>query len=330
MAEVPVIDITPFRTGTKEEKLALATEVDKVCREIGFMSIIGHGIDTSVIDNCWREIAGIFDLRLDEKLTFSSNGNSNRGYIALGGEALAYTLDDHDAPPDMFEAFNIGHPTRCTDAFTPTPTEKRFFEPNIWTSRPEVEAALRAYYGELEKLGLDLMCIFALALGLDEFYFDRFLDRHLTTMRMLNYPEPKVPPLEGQLRIGEHSDYGSLTILRAEPGKGGLEVHARDGSWVPVMPRADAFIINLGDLMAFWTNDRWVSTLHRVVVPPEEAWAGSRRQSIAFFHHPNADALISPVPTCVDPSRTVAPVTSGDWLIMKLSKQTVTEERATA
>ncbi len=129
-------------------------------------------------------------------------------------------------------------------------------------------------------------------------------------------------PLPGQLRAGAHSDYGSLTILLPEAAPGGLEILAPDGAWRPVPAIPGAFIVNIGDLMARWTNDRWVSTVHRVVNPPADALGSVRRQSLAFFHQPNYDALIECIPGCAGPGRPVrhAPITSGNHRLMKVTK----------
>jgi isopenicillin N synthase-like dioxygenase len=146
-------------------------------------------------------------------------------------------------------------------------------------------------------------------------------------MRALNYPHlTKASP--GQLRAGAHSDYGSLTILLTEPALGGLEICTPDKNWreVPVVP--GAFIVNIGDLMARWTNDRWVSTLHRVVNPTVHEDASTRRQSIAFFHQPNWDAEIVCIPTCLAPGEKpkYAPVTSGAHLMEKFRRAVIRSE----
>ena len=145
-------------------------------------------------------------------------------------------------------------------------------------------------------------------------------------MRLNHYAEATRPPLPGQLRAGAHSDYGSLTILLATASAGGLQVRGGDGAWCDVEPVPGTFIVNLGDLMAQWTNDRWVSTLHRVVNPPPDRRAGSRRASIAFFHQPNHDALIECLPTCRRPDEAprYAPTTSGAHLLAKTAKETGT------
>ena len=194
------------------------------------------------------------------------------------------------------------------------------YAPTIWPGEPAgfVEA-WQAYYRAMEGLAARIMQVFAVALDLDEDFFAPFIDQPISALRALNYPEPKAPPLPGQLRAGAHSDYGSLTILLPESAPGGLEVLAPDGNWRPVPPVPGAFIINIGDLMARWTNDRWVSTLHRVANPPPDAEGSVRRQSLAFFHQPNWQAEIACLPGCLGAGRAAryAPVRSGPYLMSK-------------
>ena len=145
-----------------------------------------------------------------------------------------------------------------------------------------------------------------MALKLPEDYFAGVIDRPVSALRALNYPHPTVPPQPGQLRAGAHTDYGSLTILLPEAKSGGLEIYTPEREWRPVPPVPGAFIINIGDLMALWTNDRWVSTLHRVVNPSPDAMGSTRRQSFAFFHQPNWDAEISCLESCLAPGEITA------------------------
>ncbi|MFY0534017.1 2OG-Fe(II) oxygenase family protein [Nannocystis pusilla] len=113
-------------------------------------------------------------------------------------------------------------------------------------------------------------------------------------MRALNYPHQSTPAQPGQLRAGAHTDYGSLTLLSMTDAPGGLEVQRDDGTWAAVRVPTDAFVMNVGDLMAQWTNDRWRSTMHRVINPPPDANGDTRRQSLVFFHQPNYDAEVIP------------------------------------
>ena len=321
---VPVVDIAPYFSGDDVQKAAVAQAVDRACRRIGFLIVAGHGVPRAVIDDATAATWAFFDLGDAEKRQWMSpKGDFRRGYLPVGGNALAYTLD-RESPPDLIEAFTFG---RFDLPETPYFTAHRetWFEPNIWPTRPpEFQKRLCAYYTAMERLAETLMRIFALALDLPEDVFADKIDRHITAMRLNHYAEASRPPLPGQLRAGAHTDYGSLTILLATAAAGGLQVRGSNGAWCDVAPAPDTFIVNLGDLMAQWTNDRWVSTLHRVVNPPAERRAGSRRASIAFFHQPNYDALIECLPTCRRPDHPprYAPTTSGAHLLAKTAKET--------
>jgi isopenicillin N synthase-like dioxygenase len=204
------------------------------------------------------------------------------------------------------------------------------YAPTIWPARPDgfVEA-WRAYYAAMEDLAARIMRVFAVALNLPDDYFAGFIDAPVSALRALNYPEQLVSPKPGQLRAGAHTDYGSLTILLPQEGSKGLEIAARDGSWIAVPPIPRAFVINLGDLMQRWTNDRWVSTLHRVVNPSPDDGGMARRQSLAFFHQPNWSAEIKCLEACLAPGETpkYEPVLSGPYLMGKF-RATVTPTAA--
>lgn len=314
---VPVIDISPYRTGDAAACAALARTVDLTCREIGFMVIDGHGIDPALIEAVEAVSREFFDLPLEEKLRIVRPApDVTRGYMPFKGEVLVRSRGG-DAPGDLNESLMIG-PIDIdeTDYFT-SPAAGRHFAPNLWPERP---AALRslyeAYFRAMEGLAVDLMRLFALALALPERHFDTSIDRHISRLRVRNYPAPEVPPEPGQLRAGAHSDYGSLTILKTEDRPGGLQVQGSSGEWADVPHVPGCFVVNIGDMMARWTNDRWVSTLHRVVNPPPDRLAASRRQSLVFFHNPNYDAVVECLPGCADAANPAkyAPTTSGGHL----------------
>ena len=180
---------------------------------------------------------------------------------------------------------------------------------------------VRAYYAALEGLNCRLLRIFAAALGVDADYLLARFARHASVLRAINYPEQDPPPAPGQLRCGAHSDFGTHTLLQIDDAPGGLQARARDGGWIDVSPPPGSFTVNIGDLMMVWTNDRWLSNLHRVVNPPAAA-GGTRRQSIAFFVQPDYDARIECIPTCLAPGETPrhAPVTAWQHRHAKLSK----------
>jgi isopenicillin N synthase-like dioxygenase len=174
-------------------------------------------------------------------------------------------------------------------------------------------------------LVVSLMRLAALALDVDEGFFDDKVDRSIGTMRLNYYPAQAAPPEPGQLRASAHTDYGGFTILSGEDVPGGLQVRTRDERWVDVPTSPTTFVVNIGDLLMRWTNDRWLSNLHRVVNPPASGAAGAARLSIAFFNHPNYDALIECLPS--QGAARHAPVRSGEYRDVKYAKTGFTAAR---
>ena len=320
---IPIIDIAPFLAGDSGAKHRVAAEVARACESIGFLMVGGHGVGHGLIDDTLAAAWAFFDLPQAEKRKWiSASGDGRRGYLPVGGNTLAHTLG-RESPPDLIEAFTFGRFDLPLEPYY-TDHEDSWFEPNIWPERPPgLRDQLCAYYRAMERLAGDLMRVFAAALELPEGFFDDKIDRHITAMRLNHYARAERSPLPGQLRAGPHTDYGSLTILYPTSNPGGLQVHI-EGTWHDVHPEPHCFVINLGDLMAQWTNDRWVSTLHRVVNPPPDRYSDSRRASIAFFHQPNHDARIECLATCQGPGNPpkYEPTTSGEHLVMKTSKET--------
>jgi isopenicillin N synthase-like dioxygenase len=293
MPYVPIIDISagPDVVGAK---------LDEVCRTVGFFQITGHGIDDDVAEQAWTAATEFFDLPLDDKLSVARPvPDYPYGYIPLAGESLSQSMTD-TAPPDLKEVFNMGPVTAPTHEFT-DPDEASVYVPNLWpAAMPELQAAWTAYYDAMRELGNRLMSLFARGLGLPPGFFTSKLDQCPNALRAINYPARDVAPLPGQQRAGAHTDYGTLTILRQDT-VGGLEVLDLNDSWVGVESVPGAFVINIGDLMARWTNDRWHSTLHRVVDPADPSASRARRQSMPYFQNANWSAEISCLPTCLAP-----------------------------
>ena len=159
---------------------------------------------------------------------------------------------------------------------------------------------MKACFLALEDLSRRLARCLALALGLPAEWFADKLDRHASQLRLLHYPAPTGELEPGQLRCGVHTDLGMMTILRNESAAGGLQLRPRGSDWIDAPAIDDTFVVNIGDLLMRWTNDRWVSTPHRVAVPAAEARSRSRRLSIGYFTRPNYDAPIECIGTCTD------------------------------
>lgn len=318
MTDVPLIDLGSARAGGLAERRRAATAIDEACREIGFFAITGHGVAEGLVEDLRRRGHAFFELPEAEKLRARHPVEGmNRGYHPAGRETLA-AANDGAAPPDLKEYFHIGPVDVGDDAYYTSALGRRHFEPNVWPVAPAgFEEAATAYYRTMGALVTSLMRLAALALGVDEGFFDDKVDRAIGTMRLNYYPAPVASPVPGQLRSSAHTDYGGFTILSGEDVPGGLQVRTRAGRWIDVATSPTTFVVNIGDLLMRWTNDRWLSNMHRVVNPPADGPARARL-SIAFFSHPNYDALIECLPT-QGPARH-APVRSGHYRDTKYAK----------
>jgi isopenicillin N synthase-like dioxygenase len=311
---VPVIDL---------EAPDAVERIDDACRSIGFLSVVGHGIERQTIEHMLQETAEFFALPLDEKLALRpARPDVDRGYAAKGSEGLAYSLGVDGSPADLFEAFNMG-PDLWPEGDPIYEAERdRIFAPNLWPARPGgFRSAVVAYFEAVRGLAHRLTGLFALALGLDPDFFEDKTDHSTDTMRINHYErrDGEPDPLPGQVRMGAHTDYGIVTVLYADAVPG-LQIVGPDGEWQDVLPTEGAFLVNLGDLLAEWTNDRWRSTLHRVVPPDPRSADAARRRSVAFFHDGNYDALVGCLPTCCSAENPpkYAPILAGDHLMAKL------------
>jgi isopenicillin N synthase-like dioxygenase len=329
--DVPIIDIAPFRRGDPAERRELARAIGEAVNDIGFLVITGHGVDPALIERTQAVSHAFFDLPLAEKrLVLKPAPDVTRGYTPIETESVGRS-QGLDLPGDLNESLMVGPVDAGDGPYFTGPSAGRHFHPNLWPDHPpELRPVYETYFRAMGALAEDLMAMFALALDLPESFFADKIDRHISRLRVRNYPAPLVPPLPGQLRAGAHSDYGSLTILRTEDKPGGLQVLNRAGVWVDVPIVPDSFIVNIGELMARWTNDRWLATLHRVVNPPMEQAALSRRLSLVFFHNPNYDAEVAALPGTVAEGHAAKyqPTTSGGHLRSQFVRTHVEETAA--
>lgn len=323
-ASLPVIDLAML-AGTAGERATLARTLDQACRDIGFIVVRNHGVPPEILRRAFAAGFAFFDAPEEVKRSAAPPDGRVRGYTPMRRQQLAASLQK-DTPPDLFERFRMGPFDFPDDAYHAARAQG-WFAPNVWpTGVPGLRPALQDYYRAMETLAVDLMRLFAAALGLPGDAFTGHIDRHISSLCINHYPALTAAPLAGQLRAGEHTDYGSLTIVAPSDAPGRLQVLTRDGGWVEVDPPPGHFVVNIGDLMAQWTNDRWVSTLHRVGLPADDAGARARRLSLVFFHQPNDDALVECIPTCLADGAAPrhAPVTSGAHLRLKIGRHFTT------
>lgn len=310
---IPVIDLSRFLSGDADGRRAVARETDRMCREIGFLSVIGHGVPEHVINDLYARSKAFFHQPAEIKQRVGQpSPDVVRGYIGLARGALATTRGE-ETPPDLKESYNIG------------PESPGQGTGNVWPDDPQFRAAWLAYYAEMDRLSRDMMHLFAAALDLPEDHFDQSCATHPSILSAIYYPDQQEPPAKGQLRAGAHTDFGTMTILRPDNAPGGLQVMTKSGDWMPARPATSSFIINIGDMMARWTNDRWVSTMHRVVNPPRDMASGTERLSIGFFHQPDDTAIVECLPSCRYANGRAAypPVSVGDYMRMRFTSQIV-------
>lgn len=312
------LDLEPFRLGDAADRAAVAGRLDAACRDSGFLLVTGHGVAGPTCDAVLDAFGEFFDLPADDKARFTVGDESaNRGYSGLGKEGLAYSRGD-ETPPDLFEAFNVGGEDTDGPYFD---LHREFYAPNVWPNRPvDLRRTWHAYERAAAGVADQLQRAMALALDLPETWFTERCAQAIVTTRAINYERaPGAPaPLPDQMRMGAHTDYGVLTILLADPVPG-LQV-CRDGTWHDVVPAPGTFVCNIGDMLARWTNDRWTSTLHRVVPPPSDDDHAFRRRAVARFLDCRPDLVVECIASCTDvdnPPR-YPPVLAGDWLMGKL------------
>ncbi|MBL8702708.1 MAG: isopenicillin N synthase family oxygenase [Alphaproteobacteria bacterium] len=321
---VPVIDCSAFGSDDVAARRRTARAVAEACERIGFLVVTGHGVAQEVVDRAFAVGLSFFDADAQAKRRAAPPQSIvPRGYHGFASKRLSRTIGI-ETPPDLREQFYLGPLDDFADRYAAIPEAGAFYRPNIWPDEPAAfRPVMTELYRALEGLSGRLMRGFALGLGIDERFFDDKIDAHFSTCAINHYPAPTRPPEPGQLRAGAHSDFGSLTILLTDDAPGGLQVEAAPGVWHDVRPARGQFVVNIGDMMARWTNDRWRSTMHRVVNPPTSLASRSRRQSIAYFLHPNYDATVACIPTCVAPGAapTYAPIRAGDHMRMKMERR---------
>jgi isopenicillin N synthase-like dioxygenase len=301
-----------MRGGGPRAKSALAQAVDAACRDLGFLVVKGHGVDPALIWQLHEAAADFFSLPAHVKRGVAIGTISSfNGYAGYATENLSRTIREEDARgdsvarkryADLRETYQIGPFDYPEGPYYSCPRGAKYFSPNAWPQEvPTLRPVMSAYFRAMEKAARELLGAFALALDLPETWFEDKIDRHISSVLINHYPGVEGPMPEGQLRSSPHTDFGAATILHLGRNPKGLQVLDHDGVWRDVSAPADAFVVNIGDLLSQWTNDTWTSTMHRVVLPAGPAAARQARQTVTFFVRPNYDTKISCIETRTGP-----------------------------
>ncbi|EQL37707.1 hypothetical protein, variant [Blastomyces dermatitidis ATCC 26199] len=327
---IPVIDFEPYLTGTPADRHAVGISITKAFKTSGFLYLKNHGIPPSTVKNIFNTSAGFFGRPRPEKDSLAwTTAQANRGYTAMGREKVTQSSDMDEIKkmretiPDLKESFEIGR-------------EDEEGCPNQWPDKIDDQGRvlteiMRAFFLTCKELHIKIMRAIALGMCLPESFFDEYTDAGDNTLRLLHYPSvPKsvFRDNEGQVRAGEHSDYGSITLL-FQDARGGLQVRSPKGTFIDAVPIADTIVINAGDLLARWANDQIKSTHHRVVEPPprqggdENSDVYPARYSVAYFCNPNFHKFIEAIPGTFGGelgAKKYERINSGEYLVRRLTE----------
>lgn len=301
MTTIPTLDLRD-----DHDRPALLADLREAMATVGFLQITGHGVPADLIGRAHDAIAQIDQMAPHERAAIVRPRGTSRGVFehrAPNGRLLSrgFQFIPYDTVADAEAAGAVrGYPG--------------YFGANVWPAwRPSFKATWDEYSAATRALGGRLMALFAEALGADgDFFAEAF--RHDVTLYSANwYPRQPEAMAAGELLLGEHADSGVLTVLHQRGTYEGLQIRDRDGTWVTVPIRPDAFVINIGWLMHRWTNGSWPATMHRVIPSLDPA---DHRSSVAMHFLPNIDQLIAPLPNLVGAGGPrFDPITTYDWQV---------------
>ncbi|CAM6018848.1 unnamed protein product [Sphagnum balticum] len=290
-----------------------AARLRQACMDVGFFYLINHGLDLELLDQVFEQSKKFFALPMEQKMKVLHDKN-HRGYTPFEEEILDPAKQSKG---DSKEGYYIGREVPESDPRS----KKPLHGPNQYPSSevlPGWQETMERYYDEAMKLSRRVAGLIALALNLDQTYFDKpgLLDDPMAALRLLHYSAEESHPGLGIYGAGAHSDYGMITLLATDDVPGLQICRNKDAVpqiWEDVQPRKGAYIVNLGDMLERWSNGLFRSTLHRVVNP------GMERYSIPFFFEPNYDCVVECLPTCCseDNPPKYPPITSGNHLLGK-------------
>ena len=303
---LPIIDIALLRCGDLEGSRVVARQLRAACMETGFFYVADHGVDATSCAGIFAEARRFFDLPLAMKERVGIvKGASQNGYSGIGGQQL-----DAATGPDNKESMYLGVDRLPDDPLVLARTP--LHDPNPWPDfLPGWRQAVLAYFTAMEEVARLLLSGLALSLDLSSDHFDPCMINHMSALRLLHYPPHPTADPTREVGCGAHTDWGALTVL-SQDMTGGLEICLPSGRWIAAPPVPGTFIVNIGDMMARWTNDLYASTPHRVLNR-----SSLDRYSVAFFFDPYYHTRIDCLATCCSDDRPARypPITAGEHIL---------------
>lgn len=308
LEQIPVVDFQAFVTGDLQGQAAAAGAIAEACQEIGFFYLKNHGVPAQDVSALRQQSGDFFARPVAERALSAATSDWYRGWMDLSKVGLSKRSREIES-----YRIQVEHPRQVgADRRT-----QHLYAPNRWPEdMPEFRAAAELYFQHMTTLSARLRQAFALGLGLPRDRFDGYFDDPIYQLTLLHYGA--IPPEEiDAVNTTPHTDEGPFTILWQDE-VGGLEVKRRDGQWIAAPPIDDTFVINVGDMLMWWSNGRFLSNLHKV-----RNTSGRERYSIPFFANPDAHATVEPLPefVAIDGRANYPPADVGDCMMKYAPKE---------
>ena len=308
MQNIPSVDLRDFLSDDPVRKQKFVNEIGKAYEEIGFVALKGHFLSDELVGNLYEEVRNFFNLPVETKAKYEIPGiGGQRGYVSFGKESAKGRKTG-----DLKEFWHFGQFVEND------PKLEAEYPANVTVNElANFNSTGKETYQMLEKTGVYVLRALALFLGLDEFYFDRFVKNGNSILRPIHYP-PILDEPKDAVRAAAHGDINLITLLMGAQGKG-LQVQNHEGVWIDAIANDDELVINVGDMLSRHTNNRLKSTIHQVVNPPRELWATSR-YSVPFFMHPVSEMPLNCLENCIDENnpKQFEDITAGEFLTERL------------
>ncbi len=307
---IPVVDLNDYTEGDEEARQAFADKIGDALRDLGFVAVEGHGVDTDLLYDTYDAFEEFFDLDVDTKQQYEfPEGGRQRGYTSFGVEKAK-----DNEKPDLKEFWHLGR-----DLPEDHPMAERI-PSNVWPDDevPELRKRAQSLYRQMEASAETMLKAISLYLGQEEGFLPNMIQDGNSIIRVIHYPVCDGFDEPGQMRAAEHEDINLITLL-PEATESGLELLNRDDEWVPIHAIKGQMIVDSGDMLSRITNDFIPSTTHRVVNPEGDP---TRRYSMPFFVHPHPDYELKVLESCVDEGETPKydPITAEDFLFERLKE----------
>ena len=288
MQNIPSVNLRDFLSGDPERKQKFVNEIGKAYEDIGFVALKGHFLDDRLVEELYSEVQQFFNLPVSVKEQYEIPGiGGQRGYVSFGKEHAKGRKEG-----DLKEFWHFGQYLEEGSKY------QGEYPDNVDVKElPKFNAVGKEAYKMLEKTGIYVLRALAIYLGLDEFYFDKYVEEGNSILRPIHYPPITEEP-KNAVRAAAHGDINLITLLMGAQGRG-LQVQNHNGEWIDAIAQPDELVINVGDMLSRHTNNKLKSTIHQVVNPPRELW-GTSRYSVPFFMHPVSDMRLDCLENCID------------------------------